>query len=163
MILNSKPLSYIWLILENALKLKKTLSLIIFILPITLVFSQYLSKPDSLSNQIKKNDITRRHFIGSSIFVLGNFLPDPPEYIQLNYGYQFTPKDVLIFEFITWNYDAPLGIPYGESWEDEEEDFPGYVKDYGIGIGYQRFHWKNLYTTVQANPFLQQYLHSRKR
>lgn len=144
------------------MKLKKTLSLIIFILPITLVFSQYLSKPDSLSNQIKKNDITRRHFIGSSIFVLFNFLPDPPEYIQLNYGYQFTPKDVLIFEFITWNYDAPLGIPFGESWEDEEEDFPGYVKDYGIGIGYQRFHWKNLYTTVQANPFLQQYFTPEK-
>ena len=41
--------------------------------------------------------------VGSSLFMLGNFAPgEPPRYAQLNFGYHFTPKDVLILEAITW-------------------------------------------------------------
>ena len=146
----------------NTMELKRILSTLIIVLSIMPLFSQENNQFDSVLVPTEKQDDTRQHFVGSSIFVLGNFLPDPPEYIQLNYGYQFTPRDAIIFEFITWNYDAPLGIPYGQSWEDEDKDFPGYVKDYGIGVGYQRFHWKGLYTTIQATPFLQQYFTPEK-
>ncbi|MGB5499502.1 MAG: hypothetical protein WBM77_11285, partial [Maribacter sp.] len=34
---------------------------------------------------------------------------------------------------------------------------PGDVKAYGIGVGYQRFHWKKLFTTVHATNFIQQF------
>ena len=33
--------------------------------------------------------------------------------------------------------------------------FPGKVRAYGIGMVYQRFHWKNSFTSVVATPFLQ--------
>ena len=107
-------------------------------------------------SQTENQDFSdRQHSIGSSLFLLGNFaVKDPPNYFQLNYGYKLTRKDVIIVEAITWTYYKPLGIPYVSS----GEYFPGKVRDYGIGIGYQRFHWKNLYTTVQATPFFQQYI-----
>lgn len=91
-------------------------------------------------------------FIGSSMFLLGNLLTDePPMYGQLNFGYELTDKDVLIAEAITWAYYKPLGIPYGSS----GDSYPGKIRAFGIGIGYQRFIWKKLYATVQATPFTQ--------
>ena len=69
----------------------------------------------------------------------------------MNYGYHFTRKDVIVVEAITWAYYKPLGIPYGSS----GESYPGKIRAYGIGAGYQHFYWKGLYTTVQATPFLQ--------
>ena len=81
-----------------------------------------------------------------------NFLPDPADFYQINYGYKLTKKDAIIAQAKTWTYYEPIGT-YGKS----EEMYPGKVVAYGVGVGYQRFHWRNLYTTVQATPFLLQY------
>jgi hypothetical protein len=75
--------------------------------------------------------------------------------MQLNYGYRITQKDNIIFEAITWTYYEPLGT-YGSS----EEFYPGKVRAYGIGVGYQRFLWKNLFTTIEPTFFLQQFYDS---
>lgn len=93
----------------------------------------------------------RPHSIGSSIFLLGN-IGDSASFIQLNYGYRLTQKDNIIVEAITWTYYEPLGT-YGSS----KEYYPGKVRAYGIGLGYQRFLWKNLFTTVEPTFFLQQF------
>lgn len=93
----------------------------------------------------------KRHSIGSTFFLLGN-IGDSVRYIQLNYGYRLTPKDNLIVEAITWTYYEPLGT-YGSS----KEYFPGKVRASGIGLGYQRFLWKNLFTTIEPTFFLQQF------
>lgn len=106
--------------------------------------------------QTNKEHIEYKHSIGSTLFLLGNFAKgDPPHFFQLNYGYSLTTKDNVICEAITWTYYEPLGT-YGDS----EEKYPGKVRAYGLGLGYQRFHWKKLYTTVQATPFLQQFYDS---
>lgn len=99
----------------------------------------------------------KKHFIGSSVFMLANFLPDPPSFYQLSYGYRFTPKETLIIEAITWEYEAPLGIPYGSSFESDDERFPGYVRDIGIGVTYHRFLYKRLYSSFNITPFYQEY------
>ena len=95
----------------------------------------------------------QRHFIGSSLWVIfDKLVDDPADFYQLNYGYQFSPRDVIILEGITWRYNEPLGT-YGSS----ERTYPGDVRAYGLGVGYQRFHWNKLFTSVIATPFLQQY------
>ena len=99
-----------------------------------------------------------RHFVGSSLFMLMNFIPEPPHFYQLNLGYRITPQDAIMAEAISWRYHAPVGIPYGPSFGDPTQNFPGVVRDIGLGLAYQRIHWKGLYTTVHATPFLQQYL-----
>jgi hypothetical protein len=93
----------------------------------------------------------KRHSIGSTLFLLGN-IGDSVRFMQLNYGYRLTQKDNLIIEAITWTYYEPLGS-YGSS----EEFYPGKVTAYGIGLGYQRFLWRNLFTTVEPTFFFQQF------
>ena len=105
----------------------------------------------AIFQKVKGNPSFKRHSIGSSLFLLGN-IGDSVNFIQLNYGYRLTQRDQLIAEVITWTYYEPLGT-YGSS----EEFYPGKVTAYGIGLGYQRFLWKNLFTTVEPTFFLQQF------
>ena len=90
----------------------KRLSLTILVITMltTLGFSQNINQTDVGYAQTKNKDIIRRHSIGSSLFLLGNFAAgDSPYFFQLNYGYLLTPKDNLICEAITWTYYEPLG------------------------------------------------------
>jgi hypothetical protein len=106
---------------------------------------------DSVMVKTEKQDLKLRHFVGTSLFLFGN-IGDSVNFIQLNYGYQLTQKDVIIAEAITWTYYEPLGT-YGKS----DEFYPGKVKAYGLGLGYQRFLWKKLYSTFEPTFFLQQF------
>jgi hypothetical protein len=99
----------------------------------------------------------RRHFLGSSAFMAANLFPDSASFYQLSYGYRLTPRDVLVVEAITWTYRAPLGIPYWASADAPDRAYPGSVREYGVGLAYQRFLWRNLYAAVHATPLLQQY------
>ena len=66
--------------------------------------------------QAQTNDaLDKPCFIGSTAFMLGNLLPEPPSYYQLNVGYRFSAKSVLSLELITWTYPGPLGRQYGLS------------------------------------------------
>jgi hypothetical protein len=99
-----------------------------------------------------------KRYIGTTASMLGNLFPDPPSLVQLNIGYWVTDRDVVSLEAITWKYPAPLGIPYGSSFGEESEEYPGSIREYGVGVVYQRFLWKGLYTSLQVVPFRRIYL-----
>lgn len=135
---------------------------------IVLIFSLLMlgvvNAQEELSDQPGKQDSThRQHFMGSSLFVLANFSSDSPSFYQLDYGYRLTQKDAILIEAITWKYHAPLGIPYGSSHEDPDESYPGSVRAYGVGVGYQRFLWKSFYSTVHATPFYQRFVNAENK
>jgi len=115
-----------------------------------------------LKAQYDKQDTTyKRWFVGSSMFLLGNLAPvNPPDFGQLNLGYRITGKDVISLELITWKSAWPLGINpfYNKAYGTPEEKFPGYIRDYGVGIAYQRYFWKGLYVAVHVMPTLQTYI-----
>lgn len=95
----------------------------------------------------------KRWFIGSTLFLLGNLAPvNPPDFVQVNIGYRLTPKDVLILEPKTWKYAWPNGIhPFFDSaYGQTEEQFPGYVREYGLSVAYQRFLWEGLYAELNV-------------
>ena len=99
--------------------------------------------------------------MGSTLFLLGNFAPvTPPNFAQLNLGYRITGKDVISLELITWKSAWPLGINpiFNKVYGTPEEKFPGYIRDYGFGVAYQRFFWKGLYVAVHVMPTLQTYV-----
>lgn len=102
--------------------------------------------------QYSKEDSTfRKHFIGSTLFMLGNLAPkNRPDFVQLNYGYRITGRDVISLELKTWKYAWPLGTPYGKSFQAQGEEFPGYIREYGFALAYQRFFWKGLYAGVHV-------------
>ncbi|CAN5457931.1 hypothetical protein BH23BAC3_BH23BAC3_25590 [soil metagenome] len=133
------------------MKIKLLLSIFVF----TLNFSNSYS-------QTQENDSTyNKFFIGSSMFMLGNFIPDDPnspDFVQLNFGYQINPRDVVSVELNTCKYAWPLGIPFGDSFQAPEEKYPGYIREFGVALVYQRFLWKGAYTSVHAMNALQHYV-----
>jgi len=116
----------------------------------------------NLQAQYDETDSTyKRWFVGSTMFVLGNLSPvDPPDFVQLNLGYRLTGKDVISLELITWKYSWPLGLNpfYNNSYGKPEEEFPGYIREFGIAFAYQRYFWKGLYAAMHVMPTLQTFV-----
>jgi hypothetical protein len=118
-----------------------------------------------VSAQNAKQDSTyKRWFVGSSFLMLGNFdKEDNPEYIQLNVGYRITPKDVVSFEFKRSIYSWPIGIPFGPSFRKPGGNYPGHVRILAPTLGYQRFWWKGVYTSVHALNAFEKYMDENKK
>ena len=133
--------------------MQKKILFIGFVLLITSTFQ--------LKAQYTKADSTyRRWFVGSTLFVLGNFdKVDPPNFAQINLGYRITGKDVISLELKTWKYSFPLGINpfYNKQYGKQEEKYPGNIRDIGFAIAYQRYFWKGLYAAVHVMPAWQTY------
>jgi hypothetical protein len=98
----------------------------------------------------------KRWFVGTSLFVLlGNFdKENPPNFVQLDVGYRLTGKDVIRLSPKTWKYAWPNGIhPFlNDAYKKPEEKFPGYIREYGVTLSYQRFFWKGLYAQLDVMP-----------
>jgi len=108
-----------------------------------------------------RDSVHKKWFLGSTMFLLGNFdQVNPPNFGQLNFGYRITSKDVVSLEFITWKYAWPLGINpiFNKSYGKTEEKFPGYIREFGISLVYQRFIWKGLYASVHVMPMIQSFV-----
>lgn len=106
----------------------------------------------------KQDNSYKRMFVGSSLFKLAPVAPSG--FVQLNFGYRMTGKDVFSLELITSKYTFPEGINpcYNIAYGKAEEKYPGYIKEKGIGISYQRYFWKGLYASVYVTPMLQTFI-----
>ncbi len=114
--------------------------------------------------QYAKQDSTyKRWFLGSSLLMLGNFSKISPEYIQINVGYRITPKDVVSFRFKRSIYSFPIGLPFGPSFDKPGENYPGHARILAPTLGYQRFLWKGLYTSVYALNAFEKYMDENKK
>ena len=95
--------------------------------------------------------------VETSVWMIANLMPDPPDFYQLSLGYRLDEKNIIFLNGLTWKYGAPLGIPFGPDFESPDEEYPGYVRAFGVGVGYQRFIWKGFFATFYATPFLQNF------
>ncbi|MFN3301244.1 MAG: hypothetical protein ACK41Z_13720 [Sediminibacterium sp.] len=113
-----------------------------------------------LKAQDAQTDSTyKRWYVGSTLYLLGNFdKTNNPEYIQLNVGYKITPKDVVSIRFKRSIYAWPLGIPFGPSFDAPGLNYPGHARILAPTLGYQRFWWKGLYTSVYALNAFEKYM-----
>ena len=130
---------------------KVILTSLLIVMCITLAFSQ----------KTKQDSTYRKFYVGSSVFIFMNLNtndPNAPDFAQLNVGYRITPKNVISLEAKTWKYAWPLGIPWGKSKTAPEEKYPGYAREFGIGIVYQRFLWKGAYASIDAANMLVKYM-----
>ena len=103
----------------------------------------------------------KKFFVGSTLFLLGNLdSVNPPDFVQLNLGYRITGKDVISLELKTWKYAWPNGIhPFANnSYGKPEEKFPGYIREYGFSVAYQRFLSKGLYAELNVMPTWQSFV-----
>lgn len=100
-----------------------------------------------------------KFFIGTSLFVLlGNLdKENPPNYYEFDIGYRISGKDVIRVSPKTWKYAWPNGIhPFlNEAYKNPEEKFPGFVREFGLTISYQRFILKGFYAQLDVMPSYQ--------
>ena len=117
--------------------------------------------------QYAKTDSTyKRYFVGSTMFILGNLATtNPPDFVQLNLGYRITGKDVITLEAKTWKYAWPNGIHpfFSKAYGKPEEKFPGYIREYGLAVSYQRFLSKGLYAELNVMPILQTFVNGQNK
>ena len=104
----------------------------------------------------------KKWFVGTSLFVvLGNLdRENPPDFVEFDLGYRLSGKDVVRLSPKTWKYAWPNGIhPFlNDAYKKPEEKFPGYVREYGLTMSYQRFFWKNFYAQLDVMPTYQNFV-----
>lgn len=124
---------------------KLALTLIINFLTLGILIAQSDKKNDSI------NFYT--YYVGSNTFMLDNLaVTNSPSFYQLNVGYKFNKNNSISIEATTWKYYLPLGVPVWKSYRADEEEYPGDVKVFGIGVVYQHFLWKGLFTSLRVLP-----------
>ena len=123
------------------------------------------SQVEQIASEVQQDTTYRKWYIGSSLLMLGNFdKTNNPEYVQVNVGYRITPKDVVSFEFKRSIYSFPLGIPFGSSAFDKAgEGYPGHARILAPTLGYQRFWWKGIFTSVYALNAFEKYVDKNKK
>ncbi|MFY7900598.1 MAG: hypothetical protein ACOVNY_10475 [Chitinophagaceae bacterium] len=119
----------------------------------------FICKAHISAQDVPQKSNYKKWFIGSSLLMLGNLdNVNNPEYVQLNVGYRITPKDVVSFRFKRSIYAWPLGIPFSSSSFDAPgENYPGHARIIAPTLGYQRFWWKGLYTSLYALNAFEKY------
>lgn len=123
-------------------------------------FISILMYSNQIQSQYMVTDSTtyKKYFVGSTFLMLGNLdKVNNPEFIQLNLGYRITEKNVVFLELKRSKFAWPLGIPWGPSFDAPGENYPGYVRQNVIGLAYNRFWWKGLFTGVHAMNAFQKY------
>jgi hypothetical protein len=95
----------------------------------------------------------------TSAWMVMNLVPDDPAgFYQLTLGYWPDDKNAFFLNGVTWKYNAPIGIPLGDpDFGDPSQEYPGYARDFGLGVGYQRMLWKGLFAAAYVTPFLKSF------
>ena len=100
-----------------------------------------------------------RWSVGTSAWSVFNAFPDPPDFWYLEVNRRLTQRGHLVFEALTWNYPAPIGIPFGPSWGDESEQYAnnGLVRSIGGGLGWRQDFLQRWNASARAYQFHQTY------
>ncbi|MUU77683.1 hypothetical protein [Winogradskyella endarachnes] len=84
------------------------------------------------------------------------------QHIELHVKRELDAKNIVGVKFATWRLFQPMGIQWWDGLTDkidtETEFYPGYLRETGIGISYQRMLWKGLFASVEVLPLYKTYL-----
>lgn len=146
------------------MNLKKITTALLLVFIFTKIFSL---NPQKTAKGNNKDSIPDYKFSAStSWFIIDNIFSSEELNIsmyELRLGYVITPKDKIEIKACTWRLFEPMGIPF---WDPllmkESEWYPGKIREYGIGIGYLRFWWKGLYTSIEILPLIKKYMDNDK-
>lgn len=84
------------------------------------------------------------------------------QHVELHFKYALDSKNIVGVKFATWRLFQPMGILWWDGLSDKietkSEYYPGYLRETGLGISYQRMLWKGLFASVEVLPQLKTYL-----
>jgi hypothetical protein len=84
------------------------------------------------------------------------------QHIEFHVKRELDSKNIIGVKFATWRLFQPMGIQWWDGLLDKidskSEFYPGYLRETGIGISYQRMLWKGLFASVEVLPLYKTYL-----
>jgi hypothetical protein len=130
-------------------------------LSLTTAFGQ--NTADNSTQTLKKKAPFHRFSISTPYLSLINFVPPSIDMYELHVDYRITPKDQIGVKAVTWSLFEPMGIPWGPDKMNETENYPGRVRETGVGITYQRLLWKGLFAAVEILPLHRTFLNENHK
>lgn len=89
------------------------------------------------------------------------------QHIELHVKRNLDSKNSIGLKFATWRLFQPMGILWWDGLldkiETKSEFYPGYLRETGLGISYQRMLWKGFFATVEILPQYKTYLDENKK
>ncbi len=137
------------------MKTKRITVALLFALSFTSMFGQNQTKNSSEKSTERKISVSTAYH---SFMNFGEEKTNTHHY-EFHVGFKLTPKDRIGIKLATWKMFAPMGMPMQEQLKFDENNFyPGRLRESGIGVTYQRMLWKGLFATVEVLPQLKTYI-----
>jgi hypothetical protein len=114
----------------------------------------------------QQSEINYKYRLSTPVITLGNIGKGGErtntQHVELHVKRQLSRKDIIGIKFATWRLFQPMGILWWDGLLDkidsQSEFYPGYLRETGLGVSYQRMLWKGLFATVEILPQLKTYL-----
>jgi hypothetical protein len=124
------------------------------------VFAQNNTEPS------KHSDTDLKYRVSFPAIILGNIGEGGErtntQHFELHIKKELDAKNIAGIKLATWRLFQPMGIQWWDGLTDkidtETEFYPGYLRETGIGISYQRMLWKGLFASVEVLPQYKTYL-----
>jgi hypothetical protein len=142
----------------------KKLSLTILIICIYTALASSQNLTQKASSTYKNTIPVYRFSVSTPWLTFLNFGPEETNthHYEFHFEYNLSPKDRIGIKVTTWQLFTPMGIPWGPYKMDENEFYPGKLKEDGIGITYQRILWKGIFAAIEILPLKKTYLDENK-
>ncbi len=114
----------------------------------------------------KDLDSTKKFRLSFPVIILSNIgnggARTNTQHVELHFKYKLDSKNIFGVKLATWRLFQPMGILWWDGLldkvENKSEYYPGYLRETGLGISYQRMIWKGLFATIEVLPQLKTYL-----
>jgi len=137
-----------------------------FLIILTLCTFSAFAQNDEQNGQ--KTEVDQKWRVSIPGIILPQLVMDPwddrqhTQHIEIHVKRNLDNKNIVGVKLATWRLFQPMGIQFSDGLLDkldtESEFYPGHVREYGIGISYQRMLWKGLFATIEVLPQFQDYV-----
>ena len=138
-----------------------------YLFAILLFFCTLSAFAQNKSPEDKETEVTHKYRVSFPYFIIVDQIGDSwsdrqnTQMIELHVKRNLDNKNIVGVKFATWRLFQPMGINWWDGLldklETKSEFYPGYLRETGIGVSYQRMLWKGLFATVEVLPQFQTY------
>jgi hypothetical protein len=155
------------IVLSKKYKAMNTMKILTALLLCLLVTQAFCKNPHQTEKGATKETVPYHRFSFSTTYLtFANFGDEKTNthHYEFHLGYKLTPNDRIGIKVATWKLFAPMGLPIQEQLKFDENNFyPGRLRESGIGVTYQRMIWKGLFATIEILPQLKTYLDENEK
>ncbi|GJM36529.1 MAG: hypothetical protein DHS20C18_55300 [Saprospiraceae bacterium] len=135
---------------------------------ILLFFCTLSAFAQNKSPEGKETEVAHKYRVSFPYFIIVDQIGESwndrqnTQMIELHVKRNLDNKNIVGVKFATWRLFQPMGITWWDGLldklETKSEFYPGYLRETGIGVSYQRMLWKGLFATVEVLPQFQTYM-----